>query len=169
MGPTCSRRRSVDQLQQLQHLSDKEREETKDDWCLIELARDDPAETPRRQLRGSPRAPTHTARPTIAKNRGRWIQAALKIRLLRQFRIRWSRTGAWLNLNPRGAGTSLAEQRAVASKLWSVDGRAILQRYSTRHLFATVVPASRLTRSGLQERARFREISASLRAELDRE
>ena len=161
MGPTCSRRKSAD--------TSEEEEKADDNWCLIELPKDDLDRTPRQQLSGSPRAPTHSACPRIAKNRERWIKAVLKIRLLRQFRIRWSRTGAWLNLHPRGAGTVPPEQRAVASRLWAADGRAVLQRYATRQLFATVVPRNRLTKSGLQERAHFREIGASLRAELDRE
>ena len=173
MGPTCSRRKSAEQQQQ-QHLQQQQQHHpgegggsTNDNWCLIELPKDVLVETPRHQLQGSPRAPTHIACPKIAKNRGRWIKAVLKIRLLRQFRIRWSRTGAWLNLHPRGAGTAPPEQRAVASRLWAADGRAILQRYATGQLFAAVVPIARLTKSDLQELARFREVSASLRAELD--
>ena len=174
MGPTCSRRKSAEHqqqqhLQQLQYHPGEEGGSTDDNWYLIELPKDVFVETPRHQLQGSPRAPTHIACPKIAKNRGRWIKAVLKIRLLRQFRIRWSRTGAWLNLHPRGAGTAPPEQRAVASRLWAADGRAILQRYATRRLFAAVVPLARLTKSDLQERARFREVSACLRAELDRE
>ena len=154
MGPSCSRRKSADS---------SEGRGTDDDWCQFELPKDIQDRTPEHQLSGSPRAPTYISLP-----RGRWIKAVLKIRLLRQFRIRWSRTGAWLNLHPRGAVTAPPEQRAVASRLWAADGRAILQRYATRQLFAAVVPIARLTKSDLQERARLREVSASLRAELDR-
>ena len=154
MGPSCSRRKSADI---------SERRGTDDDWYLIELPKGIQTRTPGHQLSGSPRAPTHISRP-----RGRWIKAVLKIRLLRQFRIRWARTGAWLNLHPRGAGTAPPEQRAIASRLWAAGGRAILQQYATRQLFTAVVPTTRLTRSDVQERARYRKVGASLRAELDR-
>ena len=168
MGPTCSRRKSAEQQQQ--HHPGEGGGSTNDNWCLIELPKDVLVETPRHQLQGSPRAPTHFACPTIAKNRGRWIIAVLKIRLLGRFRNRWLLAGEWLHHNPRGAAIAPPEQTAIVLRLWAGDGRDILLRYDTRRLFSPKYwsdPSSRLTTSSYLERARFYEIGASLRAELD--
>ena len=134
MGPCCSRGRSAHTIedQGIDH-----------DWCLIEL----PEDIQERILEYRPlRQPTR-----LSGTRSRWVRAILKIRLLKVFRIRWSRTGAWLNLHPRGARTGSPgfvppEQRAIAARLWATEGRAILQQYSTRQLFANV-SAGRTTAS----------------------
>ena len=129
MGPCCSRGRSARTV---------EDQGTDHDWCLIELPEDTQG-----RIRGyRPIRPIRLSRP-----RSRWVRAILKIRLLKQFRVRWSRTGAWLNLHPREGGTAPPGQRAIAARLWATEGRAILQQYSTRQLFANV-RASRTTRGG---------------------
>ena len=166
MGPTCSRRKSAEQ----QPHPDEGGGSANDNCCLTELPKDVIAEPPWHQLQGSPRALTHIACPAIAKNRGRWIRAVLKFRLIRQFRIRWHRAGEWLHHKHRGAAIAPPEQKAIVLRLWEEEGRAILKRHDTRQLFSPKYwsdPSSRLTTNSYLERARFSEIVDSLRAKLD--
>ena len=151
MGLNCSRKTRSTSISE---------EDAADDWLLIALPEDILERVLEYQISSSFRAPT-----PISSARGRWIRAVLKVRLLRHFRLRWSRAGAWLNTNPIGSVPQ--DQRALVSRLWASDGRWILVQFHTRDLFAPVVPRSRLTRADQQERDRYRVIGASLRAVLD--
>ena len=64
----------------------------------------------------------------------RWIRARIKIKLLRRFRVLWSRTGSWLNLHP--VGTVDQKIRQKASRVWASQGRAVLARFNTKDLFS---------------------------------
>ena len=171
MGLTCSRRQSAEQQQQPP--PEEKEENTNDNCCLTELPKEWTGiytnvlfETPWKQLQGSPLAPSHPVRPTIGKNRERWIKAVLKVRLLSQFRIRWVRAGTWLDHNPfvpelhgnedalRGIPAErllFAERRYTVSRLWVVDGNDILKKYAVSHLFGAAFHHHRLAKSHLRE------------------
>jgi hypothetical protein len=104
-----------------------------DECLLIEF----PEEIQRRVIQFA------AARPLSAAKK-RWIVAVLKLRILREFRVRWSRLGSWLNLHPAASlPSAAAADRAGAARRWAGSGRAILVQYQTANLFARTRPARR--------------------------
>ena len=98
MGVTCPRRRN---------LATAEEENSIEDWLLISLP-----EVIQENIIdfASPAQPAGVTTP-ISRTRGYWIRLVLKIRLIKQFCIRRSRTGSWLNLYPEDRFLKHCEKR----------------------------------------------------------
>jgi hypothetical protein len=125
MGSSCCRR----SREQTSRLSDY-RDWSVDEWLLIEF----PEEIQRRVIQFAADRPLSAAKK-------RWIIALLKIRILREFRTRWSRLGSWLNLHPAASlPSAAAAERAEAARRWAGSGRAILVQYQTARLFVRIRP-----------------------------
>ena len=123
MGVCCSRRREIDR-------EDLTADDLLLDWHLVPL--------PRVRAHSAPlsTAGPENRRPrSLSSAKCRWVRARLKIKLLRRFRILWSRTGSWLNLHPVGTVDSYTRDRKA--RLWAGQGKAILVRFITSDLFSS--------------------------------
>jgi hypothetical protein len=84
---------------------------------------------------------------SLSTARGRWIRARLKIKLLRRFRILWSRAGSWLNLHP--VGTVDQNTRDKAARAWAGSNPHPFQyERAVLPCIATSTPALRKTAIG---------------------
>jgi hypothetical protein len=126
MGTNCSRRRICTE-------SSVDTDDTLLEWQLVTLleeAEHQPSST-------SAQSADRRLR-SLSPAQRRWIRARIKIKLLRRFRVLWSRTGSWLNLHP--VGTVNHETRTRASRVWASQGRAILNQFNTSDLFSPAIP-----------------------------
>ena len=80
----------------------------------------------------------------VSSGRKNWIRLTSKIALLRHLRIRWSRAGSWLNLNPLGTVRTALRQRV--SRAWAHEVKELLRAHHTAVLFNTVGRRRRVAR-----------------------
>ena len=122
MGISCSRRKFCAET-----ITDSD--DTLQEWHLVTF----PREIEQPSSSSTDQNPGGRLRSLSAAQK-RWIRARIKIKLLRRFRVLWSRTGSWLNLHP--VGTVDQEIRQKASRVWASQGRAVLTRFNTKDLFS---------------------------------